>query len=192
MADSLSPEAVEPRLRGRFGHLYLHEERCPSTQRLLPEDAPEGAVAVAEEQTEGRGRLGRRWEAPPRSSVLCSVCLRPAAPPARYPELTLVGAEACIAAIEAVTGLDASVKEPNDVLVDGRKVAGVLGEAFERRVVLGIGINANVAAEDLPRETRLPATSLLVETGAVIDRVELLVALLEQLEDGYGRWIARL
>jgi BirA family biotin operon repressor/biotin-[acetyl-CoA-carboxylase] ligase len=192
MADSLSLEAVEPQLRGRFGHVYLYEESCPSTQRLLPEDAPEGAVAVAEEQTEGRGRLGRRWEAPPRSSVLCSVCLRPAAPAARYPELTLVGAKACTGAIEALTGLEPAVKEPNDVLVGGRKIAGVLGEAFEGRVVLGIGINANLAAEDLPRETRLPATSLLVETGEEIDRVELLVVLLEELERGYRRWIALL
>jgi BirA family transcriptional regulator, biotin operon repressor / biotin---[acetyl-CoA-carboxylase] ligase len=192
MADSLAPEAVKSRLRGRFGHTYLYEERCPSTQRLLPDDAPEGAVAVAEEQTEGRGRLGRRWEAPPRSSVLCSVCLRPAAPPARYPELTLVGAEACIAAIETIARLHPTVKEPNDVLVGGRKVAGVLGEALERRVVLGIGINVNVAASELPSGTRLPATSLLVETGAEIDRVELLVVLLEQLERSYRRWIALL
>jgi BirA family biotin operon repressor/biotin-[acetyl-CoA-carboxylase] ligase len=71
-------------------------------------------------------------------------------------------------------------------------VAGVLGEAFEGRVVLGIGINANLVAEDLPRETRLPATSLLVETGAEVDRAELLVALLEQLERRYRRWIALL
>jgi BirA family transcriptional regulator, biotin operon repressor / biotin---[acetyl-CoA-carboxylase] ligase len=192
MADSLSPEAVEPRLRGGFGHVYLYEESCPSTQRLLPEEAPEGAVAVAEEQTEGRGRLGRRWKALSRSSVLCSVCLRPPAPAARYPELTLVGAEACAGAIEAVTGLEPAVKKPNDVLVGDRKVAGVLGEAFEGRVVLGIGINVNLAAEDLPRETRLPATSLLVETGAEVDRAELLVALLEQLERRYRRWIALL
>jgi BirA family transcriptional regulator, biotin operon repressor / biotin---[acetyl-CoA-carboxylase] ligase len=192
MPASLAPEAVEPLLRGRFGHVYVYEERCPSTQRLLPEDAPEGAVAVAEEQTEGRGRIGRRWEAPPRSSVLCSVCLRPDAPPARYPELTLVGAEATVEAIRARTALAPTVKEPNDVLLADRKVAGVLGEAFEGRVVLGIGINVNVPADQLPREARLPPTSLLLETGGEIDRAELLVTLLEELERAYGRWIARL
>jgi BirA family biotin operon repressor/biotin-[acetyl-CoA-carboxylase] ligase len=192
MPDSLAPEVVESLLRGRFGHVYLYEDRCPTTQRLLPEDAPEGAVAVTEEQTEGRGRLGRRWESPPRSSVLCSVCLRPDAPPARYPELTLVGAEATVEAIRALTALAPTVKEPNDVLLGGRKVAGVLGEAFEGRVVLGIGINVNVAADQLPREARLPPTSLLLETGGELDRVELLVTLLEELERAYGRWIARL
>lgn len=192
MSGSLAPQAVKPLLRGGFGLVYLYDERCPSTQRLLPEDAPEGAVAVAEEQTEGRGRLGRRWEAPPRSSVLCSVCLRPEAPPARYPELTLVGAEGCIEAIRAVTALEPTVKEPNDVLIGGRKVAGVLGEAFEGRVVLGIGINVNVPVGQLPREARLPPTSLLIETGGEIDRAELLVTLLDELERAYGRWIARL
>jgi BirA family transcriptional regulator, biotin operon repressor / biotin---[acetyl-CoA-carboxylase] ligase len=192
MADSLAPEIVEPRLRGRFGHVYLYEERCPSTQRLLPEDAPEGAVAVAEEQTEGRGRLGRRWEAPARSSVLCSVCLRPDAPTARYPELTLVGAEACAAAIRRLTLFEPTLKEPNDVLIGGRKVAGILGEAFEGRVVLGIGINANVREDELPKQTRLPATSLLAEAGAEIDRADLLAELLDQLERHYGRWITRL
>src|SRR5215831_4029102 len=95
MASPLAPAAVSPRLRGRFGRdVYLFAERCASTQRLLPEDAPEGAVAVAEEQERGRGRLGRVWVAPPGTSILVSVVLRPAVEPARFPTLTVVGAEA--------------------------------------------------------------------------------------------------
>ena len=191
MSDSLAPEAVQPRLRGRFGREYVYEERCESTQRLLGPESIEGAVAVAEEQTEGRGRLGRRWYAAPHTSVLCSVNLRPAVDSARLPELSLVAGAACAEAIEAVTGLHTELKFPNDVLIEGRKVAGILAEAREGRVVLGIGINANMTAEQLPREVDTPATSLLVETGKEVDRVELLVTLLERLERLYDDWLRR-
>src|SRR3954447_12231615 len=134
MSDTPTPEAAVPRLRGRFGREYTFAESCPSTQRLLAPGAPEGAVAVADEQTEGRGRLGRRWEAPAGTSGLLSVQLRPAAEPQRYPELTVLGAEAAAAAIRALTELEPTLKEPNDVLIGRRKVAGVLGEAGEGRV----------------------------------------------------------
>jgi BirA family biotin operon repressor/biotin-[acetyl-CoA-carboxylase] ligase len=190
MPDSLTREAVLPRLRGRFGRPYLYVERCPSTQRLLGADAPEGAVAVAEEQTEGRGRLGRQWLAPARTSVLCSLVLRPRIEPERLPDLTRVGAAACAEAIAAVTGLELELKFPNDVLIDGRKVAGILGEAGEGRVVLGTGINVNVADGELPADVRLPATSLLVETGEPVDRVAVLVELLDRLEHRYDDWLA--
>jgi BirA family biotin operon repressor/biotin-[acetyl-CoA-carboxylase] ligase len=187
--DSLAPEAVLPRLRGRFGREYLYEERSTSTQRLLEPELPEGAVAVAEEQTEGRGRLGRRWHAAPFTSVLCSIVLRPTVPPPRLPELSLVAGRACAEAIEAVTGLQPQLKFPNDVLVEGRKVAGILAEAREGRVVLGIGINANMTAEQLPTEVDTPATSLRLEAGQEIDRIELLVTLLEHLERHYEAWL---
>jgi BirA family transcriptional regulator, biotin operon repressor / biotin---[acetyl-CoA-carboxylase] ligase len=190
MVDTPTREAVVPRLRGRFGRDYAYVATCPSTQRLLAPDAPEGAVAVADAQTEGRGRLGRRWEAPPGTSLLCSLQLRPVAEPSRFPELTIVAAEAVIGAIAAVTELAPVLKEPNDVLVGGRKVAGVLGEASNGRVVLGIGVNVNLRPEQLPDEVRLPATSLLIETGTEIDRVELLVALLAELERRYDEWSA--
>src|SRR5919199_3641065 len=114
MRDTPTREAVVPRLRGRFGHEYDFVPRCRSTQRLLMPGAPEGAVAVADEQTEGRGRLGREWHAPAGTSVLCSVQLRPAVPPQRYPELTVLGAEACADAIGALTRLRATLKHPND------------------------------------------------------------------------------
>jgi BirA family biotin operon repressor/biotin-[acetyl-CoA-carboxylase] ligase len=188
--DTPTREAVIPRLRGRFGREYTYAESCPSTQRLLVPGAPEGAVAVADEQTEGRGRLGRRWEAPAGTSVLCSVQLRPEVAAARFPQLTVVGAEACAEAIRVVTGLQPALKHPNDVLIGGRKVAGILGEAGEGRVVLGVGINANVGADELPMEVRIPATSLLVETGATVDRIELLVELLVALEGRYDTWLA--
>ena len=189
MPDSLAPESVVPRVRGRFGLDYRYVESTPSTQLLLPPDAPEGAVVVAGEQTAGRGRLGRTWHAPSGTSLLCSVQLRPTVSQERLPELTGVAARACADAIEAVGDVRTELKFPNDVLVAGRKVAGILAEAREDRVVAGIGVNVNIAEDDLPTGLDTPATSLLVETGREIDRVELLVELLVRLERRYGAWL---
>lgn len=188
--DSLAPSAVEPLLRGRFGRPYAYLERCESTQRELGADAPEGAVAVAEEQTAGRGRLGRRWLAPARTSILVSVNLRPTVPSERLPELSLVAGRAAADAIAEVAGIDPELKFPNDVLIGGRKVAGVLAEARDGRVVLGIGVNVNVARAELPGDVDTPATSLLVESGRRVDRAHLLAALLERLEGRYDAWIS--
>jgi BirA family biotin operon repressor/biotin-[acetyl-CoA-carboxylase] ligase len=187
---SLAPEAVLPLLRGRFGRPYEHVASTPSTQLLVSADAPEGTLVVAEEQTAGRGRLGRRWLAPAGTSLLCSLQLRPAVPSERLPELTGVASRACAEAIAALTGLEPELKFPNDVLVGGRKVAGILAEAREERVVLGVGVNVNVTAKELPRDVDLPATSLLVETGGEVDRAALLVELLERLERRYDEWVS--
>jgi BirA family biotin operon repressor/biotin-[acetyl-CoA-carboxylase] ligase len=189
MSDSLARENVLPRLRGRFGRDYRYIESTPSTQLLIPPDAAEGSVVVAGEQTEGRGRLGRRWLAPAGTSLLCSVQLLPALPGERLPELTGVAARALAEAIEALTGIATELKFPNDVLVGGRKVAGVLAEAREGRVVLGMGINVNVPQDALPAEVDRPATSLLVETGRETDRAELLAELLGRLEPSYEDWV---
>ena len=188
--DSLAPEALLPRLRGTFGRDYRYVGSTPSTQLLIRPDDVEGAVVVAGEQTAGRGRLGRRWLAPAGTSLLFSVQLLPRIESARLPELTGVAARACTEAIAAVTGLVAEVKHPNDVLLDGRKVAGVLAEAREGRVVLGIGINVNVAGPDLPTDVDRPATSLLVETDRETDRAELLVEMLDRLERRYRDWVS--
>ncbi len=190
VALSLTPETVVPRLRGRFGHPYLYVEVCPSTQKLLSDEHSEGAVGLTEEQTEGRGRLGRRWLSPPGVSLLFSVLLEPPVETARLPELTLVAGRACADAIARITGLAPEIKLPNDVLIGGRKTAGILAEAREGRVVLGIGVNVNIRASDLPQDIDPPATSLLLETGREIDRVELFVELLDHLERTYDDWVA--
>lgn len=190
MVDSLAREAVLPRLRGRFGRDYTYVESTTSTQLLLAPEAPEGTVVVADEQTEGRGRLGRPWFAPPGTSLLCSVQLRPAVTGERLPELTGIAARACAEAIATLTGLAPELKFPNDLLLGGRKVAGVLAEAREGRIVLGVGVNVNVPEEELPTEVERPATSLLVETGRKLDRAELLVALLDHLERRYDSWLS--
>ena len=191
MVDSLAPDAVRPLLNGRFGQdVYRYEVRCPSTQRLLKPDDPEGAVAVAEEQSEGRGRLGRTWHAPAGTSVLVSILLQPAVDPPRLPELSLITGGAVAEAIAETTGLDPAVKFPNDVLLGGKKVAGILAESSEGRVVLGIGVNANQTADELPPDAQIQPTSLRLERGDPVDRAALLAAILLRVERAYDAWIA--
>jgi BirA family transcriptional regulator, biotin operon repressor / biotin---[acetyl-CoA-carboxylase] ligase len=163
----LEPEVVLPRLRGSFGREYHWAAETTTTQRLLPPNAAHGAVALAEHQTEGRGRLGRSWTD---SALMFSVALYPSPPVARWPEITLVAARAVADAI----GQGATIKPPNDVLLGGRKTAGVLAEAGER-VVLGIGINVGGAA--WPGAGWVDA-----------ERLDLLVDVLERLEHGYDGW----
>ncbi|MDX6504723.1 MAG: BirA family transcriptional regulator [Gaiellaceae bacterium] len=165
----------------------MYAERCPSTQRLLAGDAPEGAVAVADEQTQGRGRMGRMWVAPPGTSLLLSVRLRPEVAPERLPTLTVVAADA-VCEVVAGLGLEASVKAPNDVLVADRKVAGVLAEASAGRVTLGIGLNVSQRLDELPERPVFPATSLELELGSAPERSDLLVELLLVLERRYDAW----
>jgi BirA family transcriptional regulator, biotin operon repressor / biotin---[acetyl-CoA-carboxylase] ligase len=186
-----TPEAVLPLLTGRLGRPYRYVEETASTQRLLGPDAPEGETVVANHQTAGRGRLGRDWEAPPGTSVLLSVCLRPAVAPARLPELTVVAAGAVAEAIAAETGVEPTLKHPNDLLVDGRKIAGILAEASEGRVVLGVGVNANQTSDELPRTPRLPASSLALETGNEVDRARLVAAILNRLGPAIDAWATR-
>lgn len=188
MADSLAPDAVRPLLRGRFGKVYRYAEVTPSTQRMLAEDSAEGAVAVAEEQTEGRGRLGRRWEAAAGSSILVSVLLVPPVEPPRLPELSLVAGGAVAQAIAEITGIEPAIKFPNDLLIGMRKVAGILAESSEGRVVLGIGVNVNQTAQELPAGTLTPPTSLRVVLGEPVDRARLLAAILLHLERDYETW----
>ena len=166
----LTAEVVLPALRGGFGREYHYAAETATTQRMLPEDAAHGAVALAEHQSEGRGRLGRTWAD---SALMFSVLLEPPPPVVDWPELTLVAAHAVAGAI----GPEARIKDPNDVLVDGRKVAGILAEA-SGRVVLGIGINVG--------GTAWPGAGWVER-----DRLELLVDVLERLERGYDDWVRR-
>ena len=185
MADSLEPAVVEPLLAGRFGRPYRYEQSCESTQLLLT--ASEGAVAVCDEQTSGRGRFGRSWQAPPGTAILCSILLRPPAE-RRAPELSLVGGMAAADAVEHALGLAAQIKWPNDVMVNRRKVAGVLAEARNSAVVLGIGVNVNQRREDLPADPRSPASSLRTIDGVERDRAPILAALVDRLEAHYDTW----
>jgi BirA family biotin operon repressor/biotin-[acetyl-CoA-carboxylase] ligase len=185
---SLAPEAVVPWLRGRFGKPYRYEDECESTQLLLLDsELPEGAVAVTEHQTGGRGRHGRRWIAPPGSSLLFSVLLRPPLE-RRVPQVSLVAALAVAEAIDEATGAHAQLKWPNDVLIDERKVAGILAELRRPAVVVGIGVNVSQSEDALPAGAPTPAGSLRSTTGVELDRAALLVSVLERLERAYDIW----
>jgi BirA family biotin operon repressor/biotin-[acetyl-CoA-carboxylase] ligase len=186
-ADSLAPGVVEPLLRGVFGRPYRYEPRVETTQALLAEDDPEGAVAACEEQTAGRGRLGRTWAAPFGTAVLVSVLLRPPAD-RRAQELSLVGGIATALTVENALGLASQIKWPNDVLVDRRKVAGLLAEARDGAVALGIGLNVNQRRDELPPDATPPAASLRTLDARERVRAPLLADLLERLEAAYGAW----
>ena len=186
--DSLAPELVEPLLTGRFGHPYVYEASCESTQELLGVDLPEGALALCDEQTHGRGRLGRSWTAPPGTAILCSLLLRP--PEDRIvSELSLVGGTAVAEAIEEAVGLAVQVKWPNDVMLNRRKVAGILAEASGGRVVVGMGVNVNQERNDLPEDPNVPAASLYTSDGIKRERGPLLAGVLERLEVNYDAWL---
>ncbi|HXG76576.1 MAG TPA: biotin--[acetyl-CoA-carboxylase] ligase [Gaiellaceae bacterium] len=186
--DTLSFEAVAPYLRGRFGKPYLYEPECESTQLLLlGSGLPEGAVAATDHQTGGRGRYGRPWVEPPGTSVLVSVMLHP--PPGRHlPELSLVAALATAEAVEGATGLSAQIKWPNDVMLNRRKVAGILSELADGAVVVGIGVNVNQTRDELPLDAPTPPGSLRTLTGRTYDRAPLLGSLLFRLERIYDGW----
>jgi BirA family biotin operon repressor/biotin-[acetyl-CoA-carboxylase] ligase len=180
---------VEPLLSGRLGRPYVWSEECASTQDELRDgDLPEGAVAVTEHQTGGRGRSGRSWSDVAGRSLLLSLLLRP---PAGGPveQLSLVVGLSVAEAIEETTGRETAIKWPNDVLVRGAKVAGVLLESSGGAVICGIGVNVDQPESELPAATRLPSTSLRVATGRAQDRAMLLVAVLASLESRYDAWL---
>jgi BirA family biotin operon repressor/biotin-[acetyl-CoA-carboxylase] ligase len=184
----LTPASVEPLLQGRLGRPYRFVEECASTQLLLEPDETEGATVATDLQTQGRGRLGRTWETPAARALLFSVLLHPRPPMAIWPELSLVAGAAVATALHEQTGAAAALSHPNDVLIEGRKVAGILPEASSGRVVLGIGVNVNQTPEELPVEISKPPTSLRVETGREWKRAPLLAAILLELERRYDDW----
>ncbi|MGZ6791752.1 MAG: biotin--[acetyl-CoA-carboxylase] ligase [Mycobacteriales bacterium] len=158
-----------------------------STNALVAERAragePHGLVVVAEEQTAGRGRLDRSWQSPPRAGLTFSVLLRPALEPHRLGWVPLWGGLAVARAVREQTGVEAVVKWPNDVQVDGRKLAGLLAESVAGAVVLGIGLNVTTRREELPVET---ATSLQLEGATTTDRDTVLRAVLRALAGALG------
>ncbi len=177
---TLRPEVVRPLLRGAFGQPYVWRETCPSTQELA-RGMPEGGVAACEEQTAGRGRRGREWKCPRGAGVLFSLSLHPETPPGRLPPLTLVVAGAVAEAVWP----EAAVRWPNDVVVDGHKLAGILAEVRDGEVVVGIGVNANHELGELPTDARIAPTSLRMLSGAIVDRAALLADILEAIERRY-------
>jgi BirA family biotin operon repressor/biotin-[acetyl-CoA-carboxylase] ligase len=168
----------------RLGEPRLHVETCESTQALVDTSLPEGAIVVADHQTAGRGRLGRRWEAPPGTAILCSLLLKPPASRSA-PELALVAGVAVADTIERVTGLAVQLKWPNDVMLRRAKIAGILAEMRDGAVILGIGLNVNQKREEMPER----AGSLRSLTGREWNRDALLDELLDDLGARYAAWV---
>ncbi|HZG60243.1 MAG TPA: biotin--[acetyl-CoA-carboxylase] ligase [Anoxybacillus sp.] len=186
---------LETEVLGR--HIY-YEEEVTSTQKiahkLAYEGAPEGTLVVAERQTAGRGRLARTWFSPKGTGIWMSLILRPAIPPQKAPQLTLLAAVAVAQGIQEVTGLIPDIKWPNDILINGKKAVGILTElqAESERihsVIIGIGINVNQQAEQFPEEIQQIATSLALEKGERINRAELIKAILLKLETLYRQYL---
>ncbi len=201
------PDGPAPLDRGRIAR-RLAAEGCPGPVRVVARTdttqarartaalagAPAGWSILAEEQTEGRGRTGRSWWAPPRTAILASMVLRPQGPTEGLPGLSLAMGVAVAQALQAAGLTGVSLKWPNDVLVGDRKLAGILVEAVaapaapaQRALILGVGCNVAIAAPDLPAPIRQTATSCLAE-GLAVDRSELAGAILAGCWRAQARW----
>lgn len=195
--DILTPDMVRKRLKGSlFGKRVHHFFKTDSTNRVAMElgyaDEPEGAVVLAEEQTAGRGRAGRSWHSERGAGLYVTALLRPKLSPVQSPLLTMLAGLSAHTAVLAQTGLAAELKWPNDLLIHGKKLGGILTEMHAepsavRFVIVGMGINVN--QEKFPGELAGTATSLRRETGRAQSRLELLVKLLSQFETDYNRFL---
>jgi BirA family transcriptional regulator, biotin operon repressor / biotin---[acetyl-CoA-carboxylase] ligase len=177
-----------------IGQQIHYKESVDSTQkiahRLGLENVPEGTVVVADEQIGGKGRLDRVWYSPKNTGIWMSIILRPNIPLPKAPQLTLLTAVAVVQAIVDSTGLEPNIKWPNDILINGKKVTGILTELQAEAdrihsVIIGIGMNVNQKLEDFPSELHSIATSLLLEKGETVNRAELIQAVFSRLEKLY-------
>jgi BirA family biotin operon repressor/biotin-[acetyl-CoA-carboxylase] ligase len=197
VADVLTPEILRGGLRGSlFGKRVFHFFRTDSTNRVALElgqaGEAEGAVVVAEEQTAGRGRAGRTWVSERGTGIYVTLLLRPKLAPVQAPLLTMMAGISARAAVQAVTGLGVDLKWPNDLMIGGKKVGGILTEmhaepALVKFVIVGIGLNVN--QEKFAGELGGVATSLRAESGRVQSRLEILVRLLREFEADYRRLV---
>ena len=192
LADDLLARLGSTKVIGRDIQVF---EQTTSTndvaERLARDGVREGVVVFAESQTKGRGRLGRAWLSPTRKGLWFSVLLRPNLRPQEATQLTVISATALRRAVTTVTGLVAEIKWPNDLLIGGKKAAGILTELSAeldrvRHVILGIGVDVNQDNSGFPPELRKIATSLRLETGRAISRAELAVEILQELDRDYA------
>lgn len=200
-ASLLLPEEITPGLETRtIGRRIVHFREVGSTQdaaeKLARGGAPEGTVVIAESQTRGRGRMGRGWVSPGEGGVYLSIILRPDLPPARIMQVPLVAGIAVVRAIRATTNLKPTIKWPNDILIAGRKVCGILTEMSSEvdrvnYVLLGIGINVNTPESLLAGPAAGMATSIAREAGNKLSRVRLVQVLLNEFEALYGQFLVR-
>ncbi len=196
--DVLRPGDIKPGLNTTvIGKKIQFQSVAVSTNTLAmvmaADGTPEGTVVIAETQTGGKGRLGRKWISP-KGNLYVSVVLRPNIPMHKAPLITLTGAVAVASAIRSTCGLRAGIKWPNDILISGKKVSGLLTEMSAeqdriRHIVLGIGVDVNMEMGELPAEVRGLTTTLAAEAGAKINRNALLQQVLRDLERWYQKFL---
>ncbi|HET7629290.1 MAG TPA: biotin--[acetyl-CoA-carboxylase] ligase [Bacillales bacterium] len=197
--DTLSTVAVQAGLKTKtFGKTVHFYDQVASTQEIAHkyarEGEPEGTLIVSDEQTVGRGRLGRPWHSPKRSGIWMSLILRPPIPPQQAPQLTLLAAVGIVKGLYKAADLQCEIKWPNDILVEGKKLVGILTELQAdpdrvHSVIVGIGMNVNTEREQFPGELREIATSIRAETGKVVDRAALLQQILFETERLYEAYL---
>jgi BirA family transcriptional regulator, biotin operon repressor / biotin---[acetyl-CoA-carboxylase] ligase len=191
--DILTPDMLRQRLRGSiFGKRIYHFFKTDSTNQVALElghaGEPEGAVIIAEEQTAGRGRAGHSWHSERAAGIYATILLRPRLAPVQAPLLTMMAGLSARAAVQAATGLSVDLKWPNDLVISGKKLGGILTEMHAeptqvRFVIVGIGINVN--QQKFPADLAGASTSLRMETGRMQSRLEVLVQFLRQFESDY-------
>jgi BirA family transcriptional regulator, biotin operon repressor / biotin---[acetyl-CoA-carboxylase] ligase len=192
----LDLDLIRDRLAGRRLGAELHyfaEIGSTNTyaRRLAEQGARDGELVIADSQTDGRGRLGRHWVSPPNVNLYFSVILRPKLAPARAPQITLMAAVALAETLESFLPVPPAIKWPNDITVNGKKLAGILSEmscGIEAVdfVILGIGVNVNYPVDLMPEEIRQSATSVLAECQKKISREDFLRRLIQHLDRCYG------
>ncbi|MDQ6418197.1 biotin--[acetyl-CoA-carboxylase] ligase [Paenibacillus sp. LHD-117] len=197
--DKLDSNVLDSALKtSRFGRLVTIAGEVPSTQDLARKAAEdgvsEGMLVIAEQQVSGRGRMGRSWVSPYGKGIWMSMVLRPSVPIHCAPQLTLLAAVALCRSLRRVTRLPIGIKWPNDLLVDGRKISGILLESAAederlKYIVAGIGISVNLAEGDYPEEVLGKATSLRVASGRTYDRTELIADFLAEWEQLYDLFL---
>ncbi len=198
--DSIDPHEVKAQLNGvAIGHRLDFLKTTISTNadafRLAEEGATEGTVVVADAQSGGKGRRGRVWSSPSGVNLYCSIVLRPEIMPHEAPQLTFLSAVAAARAIELTTELTPEIKWPNDLLISGKKVAGLLNEMSAETdginfVILGIGVNLNMTDDQFPDDLRHPATSLFLESGIRVDRSRFTSTMLNELDRLYTDFLS--
>jgi len=191
--DKLFPPELQEGLKTKIlGKKIFYQETVSSTMdvafQMAVQGAPEGTVVCAENQTKGRGRLGRAWSSPKGKGIYMSIILRPQLPPSEVAKLTLLSAVALCEAIESETSLHPRIKWPNDLLIKNKKLAGILTELSAevdkvKFVVMGIGINVNTSPGALPEG----GTSLKNESGQSYSRIQMTQSILTAIEEWYGR-----
>ncbi|MBA4147491.1 MAG: biotin--[acetyl-CoA-carboxylase] ligase [Verrucomicrobia bacterium] len=192
-ADDLRSRLQDVKVVGRDIRVFQETTSTNDVvEKLARDGVKEGAVVFAESQSKGRGRLGRKWVSPPGKGLWFSVLLRPNFHPLCTTQLTVASATALVRAIRSQTGVQAEIKWPNDILICGKKVAGILTELSAeidsvKYVIIGIGVDVNLQNSDFPPEVRNIATSLQVESRRHVNRADLATAILREFDIDYGR-----